>query len=335
MQVDESADPGAERGRQPRARRGEATRCHPGRMSDASMNRGLSTTVRLGEVETVEYQRDRGVGVTVYFGQRKGSASTADLSAKAVRETVEKACTIARYTAEDPCAGIADPGRSRARHPRPAAGSSLVHHARRCGRDGAAPARPPGSRWIRVSRTRGRSVGTHRDVRVYGNSHGFLEGFSEHESQLELRSCSPSRARTCSATTGSPARATRPSCSPATPSGAKRRSGHWRASAGVGSSTRKVPVLFAPEMGRAASSGTSPRAIRGGAQYRKSTFMLDAAGTQVLPAFMQLNERPHILRGPRECALRWRGRRHSRSRAGEGWRATGLRSQQLLRASNT
>src|SRR6187551_3099945 len=76
---------------------------------DASMNRGLSTTVRLGEVDTVEYQRDRGVGVTVYFGKRKGSASTADISAKAVRETVEKACTIARYTAEDPCAGIADP----------------------------------------------------------------------------------------------------------------------------------------------------------------------------------------------------------------------------------
>jgi PmbA protein len=76
---------------------------------DASMNRGLSTTVRLGEVDTVEYQRDRGVGVTVYFGHRKGSASTADLSAQAVRETVEKACTIARYTAEDAAAGLADP----------------------------------------------------------------------------------------------------------------------------------------------------------------------------------------------------------------------------------
>src|SRR5882672_6841408 len=76
---------------------------------DASMNRGLSTTVRLGEVDTVEYQRDRGVGVTVYFGKSKGSASTADISAKAVRETVEKACSIARYTAQDECAGLADP----------------------------------------------------------------------------------------------------------------------------------------------------------------------------------------------------------------------------------
>ena len=82
-----------------------ASQCDVG----ASQNRGLSTTVRLGEVDTVEYQRDRGVSVTVYFGKRKGSSSTADLSARAVRETVEKACTIARYTAEDDAAGLADP----------------------------------------------------------------------------------------------------------------------------------------------------------------------------------------------------------------------------------
>ena len=77
--------------------------------SDVSLQKGLTTTVRLGEVETVEYQRDRGMGITVYFGQRKGSASTADLSSRAVAETVEKACDIARYTAEDNCAGLADP----------------------------------------------------------------------------------------------------------------------------------------------------------------------------------------------------------------------------------
>ncbi len=97
---------------------------------DASMNRGLSTTVRLGEVETVEYQRDRGVGVTVYFGKRKGSASTADLSAKAVRETVEKACTIANYTAEDACAGLADPEELARVIPDLAAGPPVVRHAR-------------------------------------------------------------------------------------------------------------------------------------------------------------------------------------------------------------
>src|SRR5579864_4153116 len=77
--------------------------------ADASINQGLGVTARLGQVETVEYQRDRGVSVTVFFGHRKGSASTADLSLKAVQDTVAKACTIARYTAEDPFAGLVDP----------------------------------------------------------------------------------------------------------------------------------------------------------------------------------------------------------------------------------
>src|SRR5512134_1023343 len=77
--------------------------------ADVSLQKGLTTTVRLGEVENVEYQRDRGMGITVYFGKRKGSASTADLSPRAVAETVEKACDIARYTAEDECSGLADP----------------------------------------------------------------------------------------------------------------------------------------------------------------------------------------------------------------------------------
>src|SRR5690606_26291585 len=76
-----------------------------------SFDVGLSVTVRLGEVETLEYHRDRGLGVTVYFGQRKGSASTSDISPAAVRETVRAACGIARYTAEDACAGLADPER--------------------------------------------------------------------------------------------------------------------------------------------------------------------------------------------------------------------------------
>ena len=75
---------------------------------DANLQQGLTVNVRLGEVDTVEYQRDRGLGVTVYIGHRKGSASTADLAPAAVEATVAKACTIARYTAEDPYSGLAD-----------------------------------------------------------------------------------------------------------------------------------------------------------------------------------------------------------------------------------
>ncbi len=73
-----------------------------------SQDTGLSVGVRLGEVETLEHQRDRSMGITVYFGQRKGSASTADFSLDAVRATVAKACSIARFTAEDACSGLAD-----------------------------------------------------------------------------------------------------------------------------------------------------------------------------------------------------------------------------------
>src|SRR5579863_3812264 len=73
-----------------------------------SQDSGLSVGVRLGEVETLEHQRDRSMGITVYFGHRKGSASTADFSPEAVRATVAKACSIARFTAEDACSGLAD-----------------------------------------------------------------------------------------------------------------------------------------------------------------------------------------------------------------------------------
>src|SRR6202046_4556922 len=73
-----------------------------------SQDRGLAVGVRVGEVETLEHQRDRSMGITVYFGQRKGTASTADFSLEAVRATVAKACSIARFTAEDESAGLAD-----------------------------------------------------------------------------------------------------------------------------------------------------------------------------------------------------------------------------------
>ena len=76
--------------------------------ADVSLQKGLTVTVRLGEVDTIEYHRDRGLAVTVFFGKRKGSASTADLRPDAVAETVNKACAIARHTAEDECSGLAD-----------------------------------------------------------------------------------------------------------------------------------------------------------------------------------------------------------------------------------
>jgi len=141
--------------------------------ADASLSQGLSVSVRMREVDTVEYQRDRGLGVTVYFGKRKGSASTADLSAQAVRETVAKACAIARYTAEDPYAGLVEP-ESLARdipdldldHPWELTPERAIELARECEAAGLAVD-------ARLTNSEGASVNSQRHTGVYGTRSAF------------------------------------------------------------------------------------------------------------------------------------------------------------------
>ena len=263
--------------------------------ADVSLQKGLTTTVRLGEVETVEYQRDRGMGVTVYFGKRKGSASTADLSARAVSETVEKACDIARYTAEDDCSGLADPGEL-ARdipdldldHPWDISPEDAVECARSCEAAGR-------SVDTRITNSEGATVGSHRGVRVYGNSHGFLGGYPSTSHSI--------------------------SCVLLAQTGEDMQRDYWYSSARDGRdlesaetigrkagvravarlrarklATQRARVLFAPEVARGLI-GHFLGAIRGSSQYRKSSFLLGAAGQQVFPSFLELRERPHILKG--------------------------------------
>ncbi len=270
------------------ARTRGATQCE----AAASMNRGLSVTVRLGEVETVEYQRDRGVAVTVYHGKRKGSASTADLSPQAVRDTVEKASSIARYTAEDPFAGLADPD-TLAReipnldldHPWELGPDTAVELARSCEAAGLAVD-------ARITNSEGASIGSARAVRVYGNSHGFLAGFATTGHTI---SC------VLLAQDGEDMQrdywfATARDANDLLAGEAIGRKAGERALARLGAhklTTRKSPVLFAPEMARGLF-GSFIAAIRGGAQYRKSSFLLGASGQQVFPEFLQMQEQPHI-----------------------------------------
>ncbi len=138
-----------------------------------SMDVGLSVSARLGEVETIEYHRDNGMAVTVYVGRRKGSASTSDLGADALRETVAKACSIASFTAEDECAGLADPQDLAQEipdldlcHPWDLTPERACEMAIAC--EAAAMAVDP-----RIRNSEGAAVSTHRGVRAYGNSHGF------------------------------------------------------------------------------------------------------------------------------------------------------------------
>jgi PmbA protein len=260
--------------------------------ADVSLQKGLTTTVRLGEVETVEYQRDRGMGITVYFGKRKGSASTADLSAKAVAETVEKACDIARYTAEDDCAGLADP-QELARdipdldldHPWEIAPEQAVELARACEAAGRAVD-------SRITNSEGASVGSHRGVRVYGNSHGFLAGFpstSHSVSCVLLAQVGEDMQRDYWYSSARDARDLEAAES------IGRKAGE-RAVTRLGArrlATQKARVLYAPEVARGLI-GHFLGAVRGSSQYRKSSFLLGAAGQQVFPEFIALRERPHI-----------------------------------------
>ena len=260
--------------------------------ADASLQKGLTATVRMGEVDTVEYSRDRGLGITVYFGHRKGSASTGDLSAAAVRETVGKACDIARYTAEDEFAGLADASEL-ARdipdleldHPWELTPDAAVVLARTCEAAGRAVD-------TRLTNSEGASITTHRGVRVYANSHGFLAGYpsSSHSVSCVLlaeqgedmqRDYWFSSARD-------------PAQLDAVES-IGRRAGE-RAVARLGSrrlATGKARVLLSPDMGRG-FFGHFLGAIRGGAQYRKASFLLDSAGQQIFPAFVNMHERPHL-----------------------------------------
>jgi PmbA protein len=272
------------------ARRQGATQCEV----DASVNQGLSVSVRLGEVDTVEYQRDRGLGVTVYFGKRKGSASTADLTPAAVRETVAKACAIARYTAEDPYAGLVEP-EALAReipdldldHPWVVTPEGAIELARSCEAQGLAVD-------ARLSNSEGAAVGSQRHTGVYGNSLGFLEGYSatSHSVSCTLiaqlgddmqRDYWWSVARNAS------------ELEPATTVG---RTAGERTLARLGArrlKTQRAPVAYAPDMARGLVRHFIG-AISGPSQYRKSSFLLNAAGEQVFPAFIDMHERPHIPR---------------------------------------
>jgi len=260
----------------------------------ASLQRGLTVSVRLGEVETIEYHRDRGLSLTVYCGQAKGSASTADLRPAAVREIARKATSIARHTAADEFAGLADPA-ALAREPRDLdlyhpwdiAAEDAVVLARECEAAGLACD-------ARLTNSEGASVSTHSGVRVYGNSHGFLQGVpsTSHSVSCALvaqagedmqRDYWHSVARHAQALED-PAEIGRHAARRAL-----RRLGARKLP------TRRAPVLFAPELARGLI-GHFVAAIRGPSQYRRTSFLLDAAGTQVFPSFLQIAERPHLQR---------------------------------------
>ncbi len=257
-----------------------------------SFEAGLSVSVRMGEVETLEYHRDRGLGVTVYFGQRKGSASTSDLAQEAIQATVRAACGIARYTAADDCAGLADPAHMATRvpdldlcHPWDIGAEQAIELATVC--EDAARAADP-----RISNSEGGSVSSHLGLRVYGNTHGFSGGYYSTRHSLSCavigtqgesmqRDYWYTVARDASELEDAVAIGRRAA------ERAVRRLGARRLS------TRKVPVLYAAEIA-GGLLGHFISAIRGGSLYRKSSFLLDHLGKQVFPEYVRIHEQPHL-----------------------------------------
>lgn len=272
------------------ARRQGASACEVA----VSMEQGLSTTVRQGEVETVEFNRDQGFGITLYVGQRKGSASTSASGEAAIRETVAAALAIAKHASEDDCAGLADAALMARElpdldlyHPWAIAPEQAVELALAC--EAAAFATDK-----RISNADGTSLSTHQGCRVYGNSHGFVGGYASTRHSLSCVMIAEGE--------GQMQRdywydVNRQGELLADPVSIGRKAAE-RSVARLGARpvpTCEVPVLFAAELATGLF-GHFLAAISGGNLYRHSSFLEGALGQRLFPEWLNLDERPHIPR---------------------------------------
>ena len=267
----------------------------------ASQEHGLSVNVRMGAVETVESTRDRGIAVTVYFGKRKGSASTADLREESLAATVEQACAIARHTEDDAAAGLADADLMATQlrefdgcHPWAVDADRAIDLALACeqaGRDADA----------RIENSDGASVGSSEALSVYANTHGFIgaERSTQHTIGCALiagRGDGMQRDGWYS---------TAIAADDLEPAASIGRRAAERAAARLQPRllpTGEVPVLFSAEMARSLI-GHLLGAVSGGALYRRASFLVDSAGTQLFPEWVSIRENPFLPRGFRSASF--------------------------------
>ncbi|MEK6806351.1 MAG: metalloprotease PmbA [Pseudomonadota bacterium] len=261
---------------------------------------GLSVSVRKGEVETLEFQRDRGLSVSVYFGQRTGSASTSDLSDTGIASAVRAACVIARATGEDPCAGLADAERMAKslpdldlHHPWALTPEAAIETARQC--EAAGFAADP-----RITQTEGASLNTHQGVELYANTHGFI---GERRGSNHSLSCSMIAVNGEEMQRDDWWTSARNAGELEDAAQVGRKAGE-RAAARLGSrkiATRQSPVLFVPDMARSLF-GHFISAISGGALYRKASFLLGKLEQPVFSPRVHLEQKPFIPRAASSAA---------------------------------
>lgn len=259
-----------------------------------SMEQGLSTTVRQGEVETVEFNRDQGFGITLYVGQSKGSASTTGSGDEAIRETVAAALAIARHASQDEFAGLAD-ATLMARelpdldlyHPWSITPEQAIEQALSC--ESAAFDFD-----ARIRNADGTSLNTHQGCRAYGNSNGFIGGYCSTRHSLSCVMIAESEGQMQRDYFYDVNRIGEALIDPQT---IGRRAAE-RAVRRLGARpipTCEVPVLFAPELATGLF-GHFIAAISGGNLYRKASYLEDALGQTLFPEWLSLDERPHIPR---------------------------------------
>ncbi|EGQ7943993.1 metalloprotease PmbA [Vibrio cholerae] len=257
---------------------------------------GLSVSTRMCEVENVEFNSDGALGITVYRGQRKGSASTSDLSEKAIRQTVLAALDIAQYTSADPYAGpapkelmvqdIPDLDLFHPDEPNPDVAAQIAIAAERAALGYSK----------KIKQSDGGSYDSHFGIRVYGNSHGLLASYASSRHSISCSVIGEGRngemERDYSYTV------------------ARHRDDLWTPeSVGLQAAentvsrldpqklkTGQFPVMFAADVATGLI-GHLVMAISGGNLYRKSSFLLDHLGKTILPTWFNISERPHVMRG--------------------------------------
>lgn len=266
-----------------------------------SLEQGLSTSVRQREVETVEFNRDQGFGITLYSGQRKGSASTSASGPEAIRETVAAALAIAKHTSEDESSGLADKALMAKDlkdfdlfHAWDITPEQAIELALTC--EAAAFDADP-----RIKNADGTTLNTHLGCRVYGNSHGFIGGYASTRHSL--------------------------SCVMIAEADGQMQRDYWydvsrkgelladpvsiglraaqRAASRLGARpvpTCEVPVLFSAELA-GGLFGSFLGAISGGNLYRKSSFLEGAIGQKLFPEWLTIDERPHLMRAMGSAAF--------------------------------
>lgn len=262
---------------------------------------GLDVSVRLGEIESIEHTRDRGLSLTVYFGKRKGSASTADLNPDSIEKTIEHACAIARYTEEDPCNGLADADLLAHDfpdldlwHPWDISTEQATELALRC--EAAGRGHDP-----RISNSEGATVQVGSSLAVGATSNGFFARERDTRHMISAALLAEDAAGMQRDYWYESVR-----CADDFPDVESiGRKAAERTVARLGArklETRQCPVMFAPPVARSLI-GNFLSAVSGGALYRRASFLLDHIGKPVFPEFVQIVERPHIRRGPASAAF--------------------------------